>query len=237
MTSNGTFLAKRAQALKDAGLARMNISLDALDAALFSRMTGGGQLAAVLEGIAAAQLAGFAPIKVNAVIQRGVNESEILPLVRRFRHTGLVLRFIEYMDVGESNGWRLDEVLPANEILARIGREFSFCPLAPRHAGEVARRWRFLDGGGEIGVIASVTRPFCDDCGRLRLSIDGKLHTCLFATEGVDLRAPLRGVEDDSQLRRRIAAVWAVRADCYSQRRHAASGSSARKIEMSYIGG
>ncbi|MDR2689598.1 MAG: GTP 3',8-cyclase MoaA [Azoarcus sp.] len=238
MTSNGTLLAKKARALKDAGLARLNISLDALDEAVFRRMSGGrSSPAAVLEGIAAAQAAGFAPLKLNTVIKRGVNESEILPLLDHFRHSGIIVRFIEYMDVGESNGWRLDDVVTVREMLTRIDAEYPLQPIDARSPGEVAQRWEYVDGGGEIGVIASVTQPFCGDCGRLRLSTDGKLYPCLFAAEGVDLRAPLRGGENDLQLQRRIAAAWAARADRYSQRRHAASGSSVRKIEMSYIGG
>ncbi|MDR2113340.1 MAG: GTP 3',8-cyclase MoaA, partial [Candidatus Accumulibacter sp.] len=196
MTSNGVLLSKKARALKDAGLARLNVSLDALDETVFQRICGSdAPLAAVLEGINAAQAAGFAPLKVNAVIKRAVNESEILPLVRHFRHTGVILRFIEFMDVGTTNGWRLDNVAPADEILARIDQEFPLRPLAPRHAGEVGKRWQFIDGGGEIGVIASVTQTFCHECDRLRLSTDGKLYTCLFASDGADLRTPLRAGE------------------------------------------
>jgi cyclic pyranopterin phosphate synthase len=238
MTSNGLLLPKKARALKEAGLTRLNLSLDALDEAIFQRMTGSGARPAdVLAGIDAAQAAGFAPIKLNAVVQRGVNDGEILPLVRRFRHTGIVLRFIEFMDVGNTNGWRLDDVLPADEILARIDREFPLCPLPPRRAGEVAKRWRFTDGGGEIGVIASVTRAFCHECGRLRLSTDGTLYACLFARDGVDLAAPLRDGEDDARLRQRIIEAWAGRDDRYSQRRREAGETAAGKIEMSYIGG
>ncbi|MDR1934835.1 MAG: GTP 3',8-cyclase MoaA [Candidatus Accumulibacter sp.] len=244
MTTNGVLLAKKAQALKEAGLARLNISLDALDETVFQRMSGGGApLAAVLEGIAAGQAAGLAPLKVSAVVKRGVNESEILPLVRYFRHTGVIVRFIEFMDVGTSNAWRLDDMVPADEILARVNQEFPLCPLAPRHAGEVAKRWQFADGGGEIGVIASVTQAFCHGCSRLRLSTDGKLYTCLFASDGADLRTLLRDGENgendesDARLRQCIARVWAGRTDRYSQLRRAASERPARRIEMSYIGG
>ena len=239
MTSNGVLLPKKARALKDAGLARLNISLDALDETVFHRMSGGGNVpvAAVLDGIAAAQAAGLTPLKINTVIKRGVNENEILPLIRRFRHTGVIVRFIEFMDVGLTNGWRLDDVVAAREILARIEAEYPLRPIAARHPGEVAKRWEFADGGGEIGIIASVTQAFCHDCGRLRLSTDGKLFTCLFAGGGVDLRGMLRARGSDDELRQRIAAVWRGREDRYSQLRHAMTEAPARKIEMSYIGG
>jgi cyclic pyranopterin phosphate synthase len=240
MTSNGTLLAEKARGLKEAGLTRLNISLDALDEKVFRRMSGSGAvpLAAVLDGIAAAQAVGLTPLKVNTVIRRGINESEILPLARRFRHTGIILRFIEFMDVGLTNGWRLDEVVTARETLARIDAEYPLYPIGPRYAGEVAKRWAFTDGGGEIGVIASVTQAFCHECGRLRLSTDGKLYTCLFASEeGVDLRALLRANGSDEALRQRLAGVWRGRGDRYSQLRHAMTEIPARKIEMSYIGG
>ncbi|MDR1708195.1 MAG: GTP 3',8-cyclase MoaA [Candidatus Accumulibacter sp.] len=237
MTTNGLLLAKKARDLKDAGLDRLNVSLDALDEAVYCRVTGGeARPGDVLEGIDAARAAGFAPVKVNAVVRRGVNEGEILPLVRRFRHTGVILRFIEYMDVGETNGWRLDDVVPADEILARVGAVFPLRPAPAGRAGEVARRWEFADGGGEIGLIASVTQAFCQDCGRLRLATDGRLYTCLFAAEGADLRAPLRSGASNDDLRAKIAAVWSARADAYSQHRQAAP-RPAKKIEMSYIGG
>ncbi|MDR1064246.1 MAG: GTP 3',8-cyclase MoaA [Azoarcus sp.] len=239
MTSNGTLLAKRARDLKNAGLARLNISLDALDEAVFRRMCGSRStpIAAVLEGIAAAQAAGLTPVKVNTVIKRGNNESEILPLIHHFRHTGIILRFIEYMDVGLSNGWQLDDVVTAHEILSKIDAEYPLRPAGVHCPGEVAKRWEFTDGGGEIGIIASVTQAFCHECGRLRLSTDGKLYTCLFASEGGDLRDMLRGHCSDSALRQRIAAVWRKRCDCYSQLRNAMTEKPARKIEMSYIGG
>ena len=238
MTTNGTLLATKARALKDAGLARLTVSLDALSDVVFQRMSDSGAGAGkVLEGIAAAQAAGLTPLKVNTVVQRGVNEGEILPLVRHFRHTGVVLRFIEFMDVGSTNGWRLDDVVGAQEILERIDREHPLRPLEPNYPGEVAKRWEFADGGGEIGVIASVTQAFCHECSRMRLSTDGKLYTCLFAADGTDLRGPLRGGEDDAQLRQRIADVWQKRGDRYSQLRHAATELPMKKIEMSYIGG
>ncbi len=238
MTTNGTLLAARARSLKDAGLTRLTVSLDALDDSVFRSISdSGAAVGKVLEGIAAAQAAGLAPLKVNTVVKRGVNEGEILPLVRHFRHTGIVLRFIEFMDVGSTNGWRLDDVVSAQEILERIDREYPLRPREPNYPGEVARRWEFADGGGEIGVIASVTQAFCHECSRLRLSTDGKLYTCLFAAEGTDLRAPLRAGEDDAQLRRRIADLWAGRTDRYSQLRRAATELPVRKIEMSYIGG
>lgn len=238
MTTNGIALAKKAAALKAAGLGRLTVSLDALDEEKFQRMSDSTlPLRAVLEGIDAARAAGFERLKINTVIRRGVNESEILPLVRRFRQSGVIVRFIEYMDVGSSNGWRLDEVVSAREILDIVDREFPLQPADPNYGGEVAKRWRHADGGGEIGVIASVTQAFCQDCSRIRLSTDGKLFTCLFATEGVDLRAPLRAGADDAALRQRIVDTWQQRSDRYSQIRLAATDLPRRKIEMSYIGG
>jgi cyclic pyranopterin phosphate synthase len=239
MTSNGTLLAKKARALKDAGLKRLNISLDALDENIFRRMSGSSvPPGTVLEGIAAAQSVGLTPVKVNAVVKRGINESEILPLVRLFRHTSVIMRFIEYMDVGNTNGWRLDDVVTAGEILARIDQEYPLTPIDPHVQNGVAQRWAFQDGGGEIGVITSVTQAFCHTCSRLRLSTDGKLYTCLFATEGVDLRSFLRAQSgDDAALRQRIAATWHCRADRYSQLRHEMTEALPGRIEMSYIGG
>ncbi|MCL2876771.1 MAG: GTP 3',8-cyclase MoaA [Betaproteobacteria bacterium] len=242
MTSNGTLLAKKARALKDAGLMRLNISLDALDENIFRHMSGSSVLPGiVLEGIAAAQSVGLTPVKVNAVIKRGINESEILPLIRHFRHTGVIMRFIEYMDVGNTNGWRLDDVVTSSETLARIDHEYPLAPIGSHAQNEVAERWKFQDGGGEIGVISSVTQAFCHTCSRLRLSTDGKLYTCLFATEGVDLRAILRAQPaqsgDDAALRQRIAATWRCRTDRYSQLRHEMTEKLPGRIEMSYIGG
>lgn len=238
MTTNGTVLAAKARALKDAGLTRLTVSLDALSEEVFQRMSDSGvAVGRVLDGIAAAQAAGLAPLKVNTVVKRGVNEHEILPLVRHFRHTGIILRFIEFMDVGTTNGWRLDDVVTAQEILERIDAEYPLRPVDPNYTGEVAKRWAFADGAGEIGVIASVTQAFCHDCSRLRLSTDGKLYTCLFAGEGTDLRGPLRAGEGDAQLQQRIADMWQKRTDRYSQLRHAATELPMKRIEMSYIGG
>ncbi len=238
LTTNGTLLAAKARALKDAGLTRLTVSLDALSEEVFQRMSDSGvAVGKVLDGIAAAQAAGLAPVKVNTVVKRGVNETEILPLVRHFRHSGVILRFIEFMDVGTTNGWRLDDVVTAQEILAMIDREHPLRPVDPNYTGEVAKRWALADGSGELGVIASVTQAFCHECSRLRLSTDGKLYTCLFATEGTDLRTPLRGGESDAQLRQRIVDIWSPRADRYSQLRHAATELPRKRIEMSYIGG
>ncbi len=238
MTTNGTLLAAKAKTLKDAGLTRLTVSLDALDETIFQRVSDSGvSVRTVLDGIAAAQAAGLAPLKVNMVVKRGLNDGEILPLVRHFRRSGVILRFIEFMDVGSTNGWRLNDVVSAQEILERIDRDFPLRPLEANYPGEVARRWEFADGGGEIGVIASVTQAFCGDCSRLRLSTDGKLFTCLFATEGTELRAPMRAGEDDAQLRQRLETVWGGRTDRYSQLRHAATELPVKKIEMSYIGG
>ncbi len=238
MTTNGTLLAAKAKTLKDAGLTRLTVSLDALDETIFQRVSDSGvSVRTVLDGIAAAQAAGLAPLKVNMVVKRGLNDGEILPLVRHFRRSGVILRFIEFMDVGSTNGWRLNDVVSAQEILERIDLDFPLRPLEANYPGEVARRWEFADGGGEIGVIASVTQAFCGDCSRLRLSTDGKLYTCLFATEGTELRAPMRAGEDDAQLRQRLETVWGGRTDRYSQLRHAATEMPVKKIEMSYIGG
>jgi cyclic pyranopterin phosphate synthase len=238
MTTNGTLLAARARALKNAGLSRLTVSLDALNEAIFQRMTGTKfAVEQVLEGIAAAQAVGLAPIKVNAVIRRGINESEIIPLVNRFRNTGVVLRFIEFMDVGTVNHWRLEEVVSSREILARIHRVHPLLPAAANYRGEVARRWKFADGAGEIGTIASVTQAFCRECTRLRLSIDGRLYGCLFAANGEDLRTALRDGTSDEALRQRISGVWQKREDRYSELRKLLLSSERRKIEMSYIGG
>ena len=238
MTTNGTLLAPRARALRDAGLSRLTVSLDALDETTFRRMTGSGvSVGRVLEGIAAAQAAGFAPIKVNTVIRRGINEDEIIPLVNHFRNTGVILRFIEFMDVGTSNHWKLDEVVSSREILARIHGVHPLTPAEANYRGEVAKRWMFEDGAGEIGMIASVTQAFCRECTRLRLSIDGKLHGCLFATNGEDLRAVLRAGASDEALRQRISGIWQKREDRYSELRHFHLLGDRRKIEMSYIGG
>ncbi|MFB0936391.1 MAG: GTP 3',8-cyclase MoaA [Propionivibrio sp.] len=238
LTTNGTLLAAKARSLKDAGLTRLTVSLDALNEEVFQRMSDSGSaVGKVLDGIATAQAVGLAPLKVNTVVKRGVNEGEILPLVRHFRHSGVILRFIEFMDVGTTNGWRLDDVVTAQDILAMIDREFPLRRVDPNYTGEVAKRWALADGSAEIGVIASVTQAFCHECSRLRLSTEGKLYTCLFATSGTDLRTPLRDGENDAQLRQRIVDVWQQRVDRYSQLRHAATDLPMKKIEMSYIGG
>ena len=241
MTTNGTLLAAKARTLKDAGLMRLTISLDALNDVVYRRISDSDvPVGKVLEGIAAAQAVGLFPLKVNTVVKRGINETEILPLVRHFRHTGIILRFIEFMDVGTTNGWRLDDVVTVRDILSKIEEGFALRPINPNYNGEVAQRWEYADGAGEIGVIASVTQAFCHECTRLRLSIDGKLYACLFASGGTDLRTPLRNGENDEQLRQRIVDVWAQRTDRYSQLRQAEIPRGeplTKRIEMSYIGG
>ena len=238
LTTNGTLLARKAQALKDAGLSRLTVSLDSLSEETFRRMADTREsVTTVLEGIAAAQTAGFSPIKINMVVKRGVNEHEILPVLDHFRDTGIIVRFIEYMDVGTTNGWRMDDVVSAREILAMIEQLYPLVAIDPNYPGEVAKRWCFKDGHSEIGVIASVTQAFCQDCSRIRLSTDGKLYTCLFAIRGTDLRAPLRQGEDDAALGDLIVDTWTQRADRYSQIRHGATLRPGKKIEMSYIGG
>jgi GTP 3',8-cyclase len=236
MTTNGSLLPAKATVLRDAGLARVTVSLDSLDDAIFRAMNDADfPVAAVLDGIEAAAAAGL-PVKVNAVVKRGVNDGEVVRLADHFRGTGHVLRFIEYMDVGHSNGWRLDDVVTAEEIVGAIAARYPLEPLPPRYPGEVADRWRYLDGEGEIGVIASVTRPFCGGCTRARLSADGKLFTCLFAVRGHDLRGPLRGGASDEALAETIGGVWRRRRDRYSELRSAETAGLA-KVEMSYIGG
>jgi len=237
LTTNGSLLQRKAEPLKAAGLRRITVSLDSMDDAVFRRMNDVDfPVTRVLDGIAAAAAAGLTPIKINTVVKRGENENEILPLARHFRGSGHILRFIEYMDVGHTNGWRMDDVVTAREIIETIGREFPLEPLDPNYAGEVAERWRYRDGAGEIGVIASVTQAFCSGCTRLRLSTEGKLYTCLFATTGHDLRTLLRGGASDEEIRDWIAAIWSKRGDRYSEIR---SSNTVRtpKIEMSYIGG
>ena len=237
MTTNGTLLPRHARSLAEAGLQRVTISLDADDDATFMRVNDAGvPVAVVMAGIAAAEEAGLGPIKLNMVVKRGWNEHAILPMARRFRGTGRILRFIEYMDVGHSNGWRLDDVVSADEILSTIASEFPLEPMPPTHPGEVAERFRYADGGGEIGVIASVSRPFCGDCSRARLSVDGQLYTCLFATTGHDLRALLRGGATDADLEADVRRVWGARDDRYSELRSSET-VGLPKVEMSYIGG
>ncbi len=237
LTTNGALLAQQAKALKAAGLQRITVSLDSLDSAVFQAMNDVGfPVERVLEGIEAAAAAGLAPIKINMVVQRGVNEGSIIPMAGAFRGTGHIVRFIEYMDVGHTNGWRLDDVVPAAEVIARIHAEWPLEPADPHYRGEVAQRWRYQDGRGEIGVIASVTQAFCRDCTRARLSAEGKLYTCLFATVGHDLRALLRGGASDAEISAAISRIWGERADRYSEIRSAET-VGLPKIEMSYIGG
>ena len=238
LTTNGVMLAKKAQTLKDAGLSRLTVSLDGLSDETFKRMSDSAtSVATVLDGISSAQAVGLRPVKVNMVVKRGANEHEVIPLLNHFRHTGIILRFIEFMDVGSTNGWRMNDVLTAQEILESIQAHYPIQAIAPNYNGEVAKRWAFNDGSGEFGIVASVTQAFCHDCSRLRLSTDGKLFTCLFATNGVDLRDPLRRGADDEALRQLITRTWAQRTDRYSLDRHDGKALPGRKIEMSYIGG
>ena len=241
MTTNAYLLPQKATALRNAGLPRLTVSLDTLDDAIFRKMNGRGfGVGRVLEGIRAAENVGFHPIKVNAVVQRGVNDHTIVELARYFRERGHIMRFIEYMDVGNLNGWRLDEVMSADEIVARIDAEMPLEPAESNYRGEVANRYRFKDGGGEIGVIASVTQPFCGDCTRLRLSPEGALFTCLFGVNGTDLRTPMRAGADDAELADIIRATWSVRTDRYSEERASMTDelrARRKKVEMYHIGG
>ena len=244
LTTNGSLLARQARALADAGLQRISVSLDSLDEATFARMNDVGfPVADVLAGIQAADEAGLRPIKVNMVVRRGVNEGSVVPMARLFRERGHILRFIEYMDVGHTNGWRLDDVVPAAEIVALIDAEMPLVSLPPMYPGEVADRWAYRDGTGEVGVIASVTQPFCADCTRARLTADGQLYTCLFASTGHDLRGPIRAGATDADLVDRITGVWRARDDRYSELRSLATvpvGSATvdpNRVEMSRIGG
>ena len=238
MTTNGYLLPAKAQPLKDAGLHRVSVSLDTLDDEVFKRMNGRGfGTEGVLKGIAAAERAGFSPIKVNCVVQRGVNDHTVVDLARYFKERGHVLRFIEYMDVGTINGWRMEHVVPADEIVARIDAEMPLEPVESNYAGEVALRYRYRDGGGEIGLIASVTKPFCGDCTRLRLSPEGKLYTCLFAGVGTDLRGPMRGGASDEELEAVVRGMWGNRLDRYSEERTSMTEPLREKVEMYHIGG
>jgi cyclic pyranopterin phosphate synthase len=237
LTTNGSLLPKKAQALRDAGLDRLTVSLDALDDTVFRAMNDVDfPVAKVLEGIDAAESAGFGPIKINMVVKKGTNDQEIVPMARQFRGSGHIVRFIEFMDVGCSNGWNLDQVVPSAEVVARIHDYYPLASQDPNYTGEVAERWRYLDGGGEIGVISSVTQAFCHTCTRIRMSTEGKLFTCLFATDGYDIRALLRDNRSDDDLLRAIRAVWRHRDDRYSEIRTAETARQ-RKVEMSYIGG
>ena len=248
LTTNGSLLTpQRARALRDAGLERITVSLDALDDTVFKRINDVNfPVSGVLRAIDAASDAGLAPVKVNMVVKRGGNEDQIVPMARHFRNTGHIVRYIEYMDVGNSNDWDLADVVPAGEIVRRIGEAFPLEPVGANYPGEVAKRWRYLDGGGEIGVISSVSQPFCGGCTRARLSAEGRLYTCLFATSGHDLRAMLRSAADDATIRDRLAGIWNRRDDRYSELRTAATRETgagpravpdAPRIEMSYIGG
>lgn len=241
LTTNGSVLTRKAKALAEAGLKRITISLDALDDAIFRRMNDVDfPVADVLDGIEAARAAGLGPIKVNMVVKRGTNDQEILPMARHFRNSGIVLRFIEYMDVGASNGWRMNEVLPSSQVLQRLQAEWPMKPLQASAIGETAERWAYADGGGEVGLISSVTQAFCGDCNRARLSTEGKLFMCLFASRGHDLRALLRSGRSDEEISAALGDLWAARNDRYSELRSAAvpqPDSGERRVEMHYIGG
>ena len=240
LTTNGVLLARYASELRAAGLQRVTVSLDSLDAQVFARMSGGfGGVEEVLDGIEHARRAELTPIKINAVVQRGVNDHTVLELVERFRGSGVIVRFIEYMDVGNRNHWRSDMVVPSKELVARIGARWPLQPVQPGYRGEVARRYAFADGQGEIGFISSVSQPFCGDCTRARLSSDGVLYTCLFASHGTSLRDALRGGASDEQLLETLRGLWQRRSDRYSEQRASRSqaASAARKVEMFYIGG
>jgi cyclic pyranopterin phosphate synthase len=237
LTTNGSLLARQARTLKDAGLKRVTVSLDSLDNETFKAMNDVDfPVEKVLEGMEAAARVGLGPIKVNMVVKRGLNESSILPMSRFFREKGYILRFIEYMDVGHTNGWRMDDVVPAAEIIKTIDAEMPLEPLDPNYQGEVAGRWRYKDGSGEIGVVASVTQPFCRDCNRARLSAEGKLYTCLFAIHGHDFRDLIRGGATDDEISQAVAQVWGKRSDRYSELR-SENTISLPKVEMSHIGG
>jgi len=237
LTTNGSLLAKQADELKKAGLDRVTVSLDSLDDATFRAMNDADfPVAKVIEGIEAAAAAGLGPVKINMVVKRGVNDHAVVQMAERWRNTGQIVRFIEYMDVGSTNGWRMDDVVPSAEVVRRISERWPLEAIDPNYPGEVAERWRYVDGAGEIGVISSVTQAFCSSCTRMRLSTEGALYTCLFAHSGHDLKRRLRGGASDDVLRNEIAAVWQRRTDRYSEIRTAET-AKARKVEMSYIGG
>lgn len=240
LTTNGVLLAKHAYELKAAGLSRVTVSLDSLDQDVFAKMNGGfGRVGEVLDGIDHALAAGLGPVKINAVIQRGVNEASVLPLVERFRGTGITVRFIEYMDVGNRNDWREQLVVPSKDLQALIHERWPLRPVKPDHTGEVARRYAFEDGAGQVGFISSVTQPFCGSCTRARLSSDGVFYTCLFAQSGTDMRSPLRAGADDAELNQLIRSTWSNRTDRYSEQRMIlrARATGSPKVEMNYIGG
>ena len=237
LTTNGSLLSRKAEALAAAGLDRITVSLDSLDPDVFSEMNDVDfPVSDVLDGIDAAVAAGLTPVKINMVVKRGVNDDGVLAMAERFRGTGNIVRFIEFMDVGSTNGWRLDDVVSAREVLETIAAKYPLQPVDPNYTGEVASRWRHRDGAGEVGVIGSVSKPFCGDCTRARLSAEGVLYTCLFATGGLDFRAPLRSGAGDDELRAMITDLWSDRTDSYSEQR---SGVTVNlpKVEMSYIGG
>ncbi|HEY3074949.1 MAG TPA: GTP 3',8-cyclase MoaA [Burkholderiales bacterium] len=237
LTTNGSLLAKQARALKAAGLHRVTVSLDSLDDATFRAMNDADfPVAKVVEAIEVAAAEGLAPVKINTVVKRGVNDQDIVRMAERWRGTGHIVRFIEYMDVGSTNGWRMDDVVPSAEVVRRISERWPLEPIDANYPGEVAERWRYLDGAGEIGAISSVTQAFCSTCTRMRLSTEGSLFTCLFAQSGHDLKSLVRGGASDEQIRNEIAAVWQRRDDRYSEIRTEAT-SRERKVEMSYIGG
>jgi cyclic pyranopterin phosphate synthase len=237
LTTNGSALKAHARALRDAGLDRITVSLDSLDEATFRAMNDADfPVAKVLEGIEAASTAGFGPIKVNMVVKRGVNDHQVVDMARHFRGSGNIVRFIEFMDVGSTNGWRMDDVVPSAELVKRISAQFPLAPAEANYQGEVAERWRYLDGRGEIGVISSVTQAFCASCTRARLSTDGQLYTCLFAQRGYDFKSLIRSGGDDEAITRAITGIWQRRTDRYSQIRTAETAKS-RKVEMSFIGG
>jgi GTP 3',8-cyclase len=237
LTTNGSLLARKARTLHDAGLRRVTVSLDSLDDEVFGGVNDvGAPVSRVLEGIETAAAAGLGPVKVNMVVKRGLNDASVLDMARHFRGSGHILRLIEFMDVGASNGWRLDDVVPAAELVSAIAAEWPLEPVVPAYPGEVAARYRYRDGGGEIGVIASVTQPFCSACTRARLSADGRLYTCLFANLGRDLRGPLRAGASDADLQALLGRLWGRRGDRYSELRTAQT-AAAPKVEMSYIGG
>lgn len=238
MTTNGFLLERLAQPLHDAGLRRITVSLDSLREEVFAKLNGRGYgPAKVLRGIRKAEEVGLSPIKLNCVVVRGTNDDELVDLARYFKGTGHIIRFIEFMDVGNLNGWKMDYVVPAREVVERISAVFPLEPAEPNYQGEVAERWRYVDGSGEIGVIASVTQPFCRDCTRARLSTDGKLVTCLFASTGRDLRGPMRSGVSDEEMESLIREVWTERTDRYSELRTALTDKSRKKVEMYYIGG
>ncbi|QQC63149.1 GTP 3',8-cyclase MoaA [Paraburkholderia ginsengisoli] len=239
LTTNGSLLSRKAQSLRNAGMKRITVSLDSIDETVFQRMNGVGFPAAlVLEGIDAALRVGFAPVKVNMVVKRGVNDAQILPVAGRFRGSGVQVRFIEYMDVGTSNGWNVESVVPSSEVVRCIDSVFPLVPTGRDKSSDTSMRFHYADGQGEIGVISSVTQPFCGDCTRLRLSADGRLYTCLFATHGLDIRSPVRDECTDETLRRLVAELWMRRVDRYSEQRGENSAAHDQsKVEMSFIGG